>query len=104
MARIMFATNDGEKVERRLRYREDMATLRTRTLARTIEVAAFSTDDDWIDSLSERSAESARLQRLKSLQRNGQYLRKLLILLGLFVFASGLSLISSHFGDLTSSF
>ena len=99
MARILFATNDGEKVERRLR-----ATLRTRTLARTIDVAAFSTDDDWIESLSERIAESARFQRLKSLQRNGQYLRKLLILLGLFVFASGLSLISSNFGDLTRSF
>ena len=99
MARIAFATNDGEKVERRLR-----ATLRTRTLARTIDVAAFSTDDDWIDRLSERIAESARFQRLKSLQRNGQYLRKLLILLGLFVLAAGMTLISSHFGDLTSSF
>ena len=99
MARILFATNDGEKVERRLR-----ATLRTRTLARTIDVAAFSTDDDWIDSLSERIAESARFQRLKSVAAARTNIRKLLILLGLFVFASGLSLISSNFGDLTSSF
>ena len=99
MSRIQFATNDGETVERRLR-----ATLRTRTLARTIDVAAFSTDDDWIDSLSERIAESARFQRLNSLQRNGQYLRKLLILLGLWVLASGLVRYSSLFGDLTRSF
>ncbi len=64
-----------------------------------------------LDSLSERFActqqdlaRSARLRRLKSLQRNGQYPRKLLILLGLWVFASGLTLISSIFGDLTPSF
>ena len=67
---------------------------------------AFATDDDCIesDSLSERIAESARFQRLNSLQRNGQYLRKLLILLGLWVLASGLVRYSSLFGDLTRSF
>ena len=99
MARILFATNDREKVERRLR-----ATLRTRTLARTIDVAAFSTDDDWIDSLSERIAESARFQRLNSGAAARTNIRKLLILLGLWVLASGLVRYSSLFGDLTRSF
>ena len=99
MARILFATNDGEKVERRLR-----ATLRTRTLARTIDVAAFSTDDDWIESLSERIAESARFQRLNSGAAARTNIRKLLILLGLSVLAAGLTFISSVFGDLTPSF
>ena len=99
MARILFATNDGEKVERRLR-----ATLRTRTLARTIDVAAFSTDDDWIESLSERIAESARFQRLNSGAAARTNIRKLLILLGLWVLASGLVRYSSIFGDLTHSF
>ena len=99
MARILFATNDGEKVERRLR-----ATLRNRTLARTIDVAAFSTDDDSIDSLSERIAESARSQRLKSPHGTRSNLCKLLIQLGLFVLAITLTLISSIFGDLTRSF
>jgi len=49
-------------------------------------------DDGWIESLSDRLAytqqdlaRSARLRRLKSLQRNGEYPRKLLILLGLSV-------------------
>ena len=71
-------------------------------------------DDDrkfWIESLSDRLAYTsqdlarpARLRRLKSLQRNRQYPRKLLILLGLFVLAAGLTFISSIFGDLTRSF
>ena len=67
---------------------------------------AFATDDDCIESLYDRLARAkpARFQRLKSLQRNGKYLRKLLILLGLFVLAAGMTLISSHFGDLTRSF
>ena len=68
-------------------------------------------DDGWIESLSDRLAytqqdlvRSARLRRLKSLQRNGEYPRKLLILLGLSVLAAGLTFISSVFGDLTPSF
>ena len=68
-------------------------------------------DDGWMESLSDRLAYTsqdlarpARLRRLKSLQRNRQYPRKLLILLGLFVLAAGLTFISSFFGDLTSSF
>ena len=68
-------------------------------------------DDDWMESLSDRLAYTqqdlarpARLRRLKSLQRNRQYPRKLLILLGLFVLAAGLTFISSIFGDLTRSF
>ena len=68
-------------------------------------------DDDWIESLSDRLAYTqqdlarpARLRRLKSLQRNRQYPRKLLILLGLFVLAAGFAFISSIFGDLTRSF
>ena len=71
-------------------------------------------DDDrkfWIESLSDRLAYTsqdlarpARLRRLKSLQRNRQYPRKLLILLGLLVLAAGLTFISSVFGDLTLSF
>ena len=65
---------------------------------------AFATDDDCIESLLIRLAKPARFQRLKSLQQNGKYLRKLLILLGLFVLAAGMTLISSHFGDLTRSF
>ncbi len=65
---------------------------------------AFATDDDWIESLSDRLAKPARYQRLKSLRRSAEYPRKLLILLGLFVLASGMTFISSLFGDLTSSF
>ena len=68
-------------------------------------------DDGWMESLSDRIAYTqqdlarpARLRRLKSLQRNRQYPRKLLILLGLFVLAAGLTFISSFFGDLTPSF
>ena len=68
-------------------------------------------DDGWMESLSDRLAYTsqdlarpARLRRLKSLQRNRQYPRKLLILLGLFVLAGGLTFFSSFFGDLTSSF
>jgi hypothetical protein len=68
-------------------------------------------DDDWMESLSDRLAYTqqdlarpARLRRLKSLQRNGQYLRKLLILLELFVLAAGFAFISSIFGYLTRSF
>ena len=68
-------------------------------------------DDGWMESLSDRLAYTsqdlarpARLRRLKSLQRNRQYPRKLLILLGLLVLAAGLTFISSHFGDLTLSF
>ena len=65
---------------------------------------AFATDDDWIESLSDRLAKPARFQRLKSLRRSAEYPPKLLILLGLFVLASGMTFISSLFGDLTSSF
>jgi len=65
---------------------------------------AFATDDDCIESLCDRLAKPARFRRLKSLRRTEQYPRKLLIQWGLFVLASGLTLISSHFGDLTSSF
>ena len=65
---------------------------------------AFATNDDWIESLSDRLAKPARFQRLKSLRRSAEYPPKLLILLGLFVFASGLVRYSSLFGDLTSSF
>jgi hypothetical protein len=72
---------------------------------------AYTTHSDWIESLSDRLgctrqdlARPARLRRLKSLQENGEYPRKLLILLGLWVFASGLVLISSLLGDLTRSF
>ena len=68
-------------------------------------------DDGWMESLSDRIAYTqqdlarpARLRRLKSLQRNGEYPRKLLILLGLLILAAGLTFISSHFGDLTLSF
>ena len=68
-------------------------------------------DDGWMESLSDRIAYTqqdlarpARLRRLKSLQRNGEYPRKLLILLGLLILAAGLTFISSHFGDLTPSF
>ena len=64
-----------------------------------------------LDSLSERFActqqdlaKPARLRRLKTLQQSGQYPRKLLILWGLWVLASSLTLISSNFGDLTTSF
>jgi hypothetical protein len=65
---------------------------------------AFATDDDWIESLSDRLAKPARYQRLKSLRRSAEYPRKLLILLGLFVLASGMTFISSLFGGLTPSF
>ena len=65
---------------------------------------AFATDDDWIESLSDRLAKPARFQRLKSLRRSAEYPRKLLILLGLWVLASGLVRYSSIFGDLTPSF
>ena len=67
---------------------------------------AFATDDDCIESLYDRLARAkpARFRRLKSLRRTEQYPCKLLILLGLFVLAAGMTLISSHFGDLTSSF
>jgi len=68
-------------------------------------------DDGWMESLSDRIAYTqqdlarpARLRRLKSLQRDGEYPRKLLILLGLLILAAGLTFISSHFGDLTPSF
>ena len=68
-------------------------------------------DDDWMESLSDRLgytqqdlARPARLRRLKSLRGNGQYPRKSLILLGLWVLVTGLVLISSIFGDLTPSF
>lgn len=49
-------------------------------------------------------ARSARRRRLKVLQQNGEYPRKLLILLGLVVLAFGFGLFSSIFGDLTRSF
>jgi len=65
---------------------------------------AFATDDDWIESLSDRLAKPARYRRLKSLRRSAEYPRKLLILLGLWVLASGLVRYSSIFGDLTPSF
>ena len=65
---------------------------------------AFATDDDCIESLLIRLAKPARFRRLKSLRRSAEYPRKLLILLGLFVLAAGLTFISSHFGDLISSF
>ena len=68
-------------------------------------------DDGWMESLSDRIAYTqqdlarpARLRRLKSLQRDGIFPRKLLILLGLLILAAGLTFISSHFGDLTPSF
>ena len=72
-------------------------------------------DDQWMESLSDRLgwnvpytrldlARPARLRRLISLQRNRQYPRKLLILLGLLVLAAGLTFFSSIFGDLTRSF
>jgi hypothetical protein len=64
-----------------------------------------------LDSLHERFAynrqdlaRSARLRRLKVLQQNGEYPRKLLILLGLVVLAFSFGLFSSIFGDLTRSF
>ena len=65
---------------------------------------AFATDDDWIESLSDRLAKPARYRRLKSLRRTEQYPRKLLIQLGLFVLAAGITFISSIFGGLTPSF
>ena len=65
---------------------------------------AFATNDDWIESLSDRLAKPARFRRLKSLRRSAEYPRKLLILLGLWVLASGLVRYSSIFGDLTPSF
>ena len=65
---------------------------------------AFATNDDCIESLLIRLAKPARFRRLKSLRRSAEYPRKLLILLGLFVLAAGLTFISSHFGDLISSF
>jgi hypothetical protein len=68
-------------------------------------------DDDWIESLSDRLAYTqqdlarpARLRRLKSLQRDWTFPRKLLILLGLLILAAGLTFISSIFGYLTRSF
>ena len=65
---------------------------------------AFATDDDCIESLLIRLAKPARFRRLKSVAAAWTNYRKLLILLGLFVFASGLVRYSSLFGDLTSSF
>jgi len=65
---------------------------------------AFATDDDWIESLSDRLAKPARFQRLKSQRRDWFFPRKLLIQLGLFVLASGMTFISSIFGGLTLSF
>ena len=66
---------------------------------------AFATDDT-IESLRDRLARTrpARLRRLKYLCGDWFNHRKSLIQWGLFVLASGLTLISSHFGDLTSSF
>ena len=60
---------------------------------------AFATNDDCIESLLIRLAKPARFRRLKSLRRSAEYPRKLLILLGLFVLAAGLTFISSLFGD-----
>jgi hypothetical protein len=64
-----------------------------------------------LDSLHERFAynrqdlaRSARRRRLKVLQQNGEYPRKLLILLGLVVLAFSFGLFSSIFGGLTRSF
>ena len=64
-----------------------------------------------LDSLHERFAynrqdlaRSARRRRLKVLQQNGEYPRKLLILLGLGVLAFSFGLFSSIFGGLTRSF
>ncbi len=65
---------------------------------------AFATDDDWIESLSDRLAKPARFQRLKSVAAARTNIRKLLIQLGLFVLAAGMTLISSIFGGLTPSF
>ena len=65
---------------------------------------AFATNDDCIESLLIRLAKPARFRRLKSLRRSAEYPRKLLILLGLFVLAAGLTFISSNFGGLTPSF
>ena len=62
---------------------------------------AFATDDDWIESLSDRLAKPARFRRLR---RDGINSRKLLIQLGLFVLAAGITFISSIFGGLTPSF
>ena len=97
MARIAFATDEVPYTNG---FGYWFITVKKARLARI----AFATNDDWIESLSDRLGKPAQSRRLKSSQRNGKYLRKLLILLGLFVFASGLSLISSNFGDLTSSF
>ena len=65
---------------------------------------AFATDDDCIESLLIRLAKPARFRRLKSVAAAWTNYRKLLILLGLLILAAGLTFISSHFGDLTSSF
>ena len=62
---------------------------------------AFATDDDWIESLSDRLAKPARFRRLR---RDGINSRKLLIQLGLFVLAAGITFISSIFAGLTPSF
>ena len=65
---------------------------------------AFATNDDWIESLSDRLAKPARFRRLKSARRDWFFSRKLLIQLGLFVLAAGMTFISSIFGGLTPSF
>ena len=65
---------------------------------------AFATNDDSIESLCDRLAKPARFQRLKSVAAAWTNYRKLLILLGLFVLAAGMTFISSNFGGLTPSF
>ena len=65
---------------------------------------AFATNDNCIESLCDRLAKPARFQRLKSVAAAWTNYRKLLILLGLFVLAAGMTFISSNFGGLTPSF
>ena len=65
---------------------------------------AFATNDNCIESLCDRRAKPARFQRLKSVAAAWTNYRKLLILLGLFVLAAGMTFISSNFGGLTPSF
>ena len=65
---------------------------------------AFATNDNCIESLCDRLAKPARFQRLKSVAAAWTNYRKLLILLGLFVLAAGMTFISSIFGGLTPSF
>ena len=55
-------------------------------------------------AFADADGEPARFQRLKSVAAARTNIRKLLILLGLFVLAAGMTFISSIFGGLTPSF